>query len=222
MHGETPLTSSSDIPRERIRNEGADQDDQQRSAFGQEGPSQQTDDRQPRQDGSRAREPAIQPRPFDSERLHEESGDGGVERGDRAAANFLSNVGGSAHWLFRGQAFAGTVVARVIVDGVERISGRDRAIEKVGRHDDAAEERGCGRHTGAPKGVRSASIDEQPGERGDDKRQGRYSCQAGRRRRDPEEHGIFARRLAMTPHERPRRKCDGCHEDVVAPAIRRP
>ena len=222
MHGETPLTASGDVPRERIGNERADQDNQQRSAFGQERPSQQTHDRQPRQRGSRPRQPAIQPCPFDSERLDEESGDRGVERGDRTAANLLRKVGGSAHWLFKRQAFARTVIARVIVDGVERISGRDRAIEKVRRDHDGAEERGCGRHPRALKAVRGVSIDDQPRERGDDKRQRRYSRQAGRRRRDSEEHRMFARRLAMTAHERPRRQRDGRHEHVVAPAIRRP
>ena len=110
----------------------------------------------------------------------------------------------------------------MIVDGVKRISGRDRAIEKVWRDHDGAEERGCGGHPFALKAVRGVSIDDQPGERGNDKRQRRYSRQAGRRRRNAEEDRMFARRLAMTAHERPRRQCDGRHEHVVAPAIRRP
>lgn len=114
------------------------------------------------------------------------------------------------------------VVAGVIVDRVQRITGGQRATDQIGRNDQRPHD-GCRGDGLRPLPARlDATINDQPGERWQDKRECRDPRETGEPGGDANQDAVFERWNALTSHERPRGKCHHRHEHVVPPTVDRP
>jgi len=222
MHRETPLTTAGDIPGECVGDERADQHDQQHPSVGREHPCKQANYRGRGQYQSQSGHPAIEAVPFDREWLHEQAVHRRIQRRNRVATDLRPHVGGGAHRLFGWKPLAVTVVAGVIVDGVEGIAGRNGATDQVRAEDYRADDRRDGDCLCSGATRVGGVIEQEPAKCREHEGQCGDAGQTRDRGRQSHERAVHSRRVLSTTDKGPRGKRDGRHEHIIAPAIDRP
>ena len=160
--------------------------------------------------------------PLGDERLQEQAVQGGVERADWPVGEFAAQVIGRAHRLVDRPVLGEPVIAGVIVDGDQRIAGRDGAADQVWCDDhDERHGRDANRARAFASRGRGA-IDHEPDECRDDERDGGDAGQTGQSAETASKERVPNRWPRAQAQQRPHGKENRCCECVVTPAVDAP